>query len=243
MLKSIRFDLMVALPALVVASLLGAFSVAHAQVDVNVGGSADTSVSGDAPVSDDENSDGSAGVTGNADVDASIDADSESAGDSDEGGMDAGINAALELDQDAAASISVTAEDGTSMTAADVSTDEDLRVYAAAALQQDSHIEGVRASSDGVSVTYRVPARFLGFIPGSLAAQARVAGNGTVSIDYPWYRIFFALDDTDAEARLAAEVEALTAGNTSGTISASLGAQLIDRMSAALAASATASAE
>lgn len=97
--------------------------------------------------------------------------------------------------------------------AGDVSSQDDLRAYISAEMAADTDVEAVQTSSDTVSITYREPARLLGFIPVSLRATATVDATGDVSIHYPWYGFLYAKSTGDLETALEARVRTLVAAS------------------------------
>lgn len=179
-----------------------------------------------------------------AEVDGSADASvsNESDTSSDDDRSDAGVS--FSLTQKEAASISIDAESA-ELGSASVSSGEDLSLYATSKMKRDANIESVDVSGDRVSVEYRRKARFLGFIPASIRANAEITSDGEVDIDYPWYRFLFAVDGTaDAEAQLKASVQELMAGSGAGAgFTARLEAEIIDAIHAAFSGSLAASAD
>jgi hypothetical protein len=93
----------------------------------------------------------------------------------------------------------------------DVRTGASLEAYANSLARDDERVESVSVAADGTDVKYRLDARFLGFIPGSVTANVRVDADGSVSVRYPWYSFLMMTDESraDLEARLSAELAAI----------------------------------
>jgi hypothetical protein len=68
-----------------------------------------------------------------------------------------------------------------------VSSTTDLDLYTRTVTEQDASVENVVVKEDSVAVSYREPAKILGFIPTELIVTVEVENNGTVSVRYPWY--------------------------------------------------------
>lgn len=62
---------------------------------------------------------------------------------------------------------------------------------------QDDRIEAIEASETEARVQYRTTMRVLGFIPVERNVTARTQANGTVEIEYPWYRFLATTPDSD----------------------------------------------
>lgn len=110
---------------------------------------------------------------------------------------------------------------GNATSSAAVDTESSLQSYIAATMQADPNVDEVQASSDSVAVLYKVPAKFLGFIPVSVSATTMVGSDGSVTIRYPWWAFLFATDDqlkTQIESRVDAALQ--SDANFSATSSA-----------------------
>lgn len=191
----------------------------HAQVGIDVRGNSNGSVGGNGS---------SANV--DADIEASVGADASDDSDSSVSSDDqdsSGSGVSFSISQSAASSASLDAE-GAELSASSVSSNDDLSVFATSHMKRDTNIENVEVSNEGVSVEYNKEARFLGFISGHLSATAKVSNDGSVDIDYPWYRFLFKVAGSDdVEAQLERRVQELMAG-ASAELSAQLKAQLIE---------------
>lgn len=210
---------------------------AQAQTGVNVGGSGGASVnvgSDGTDVSVDADADVS------ADADTSVDSDTDSGTDADANGSTRAVGE-LRLTQKQAASASLDAESA-ELSAGSVANSEDLSLYATSMLKRDAAIEEVHADGNRVSLTYNLPARFLGFIPTTISAEATVENTGEVDLDYPWYRFLFAVEGSkDLQARLETRAkEVLARADASGGFSASSEAELLAALHTAMSGDASA---
>lgn len=194
---------------------------ASAQVDVTI--DAETSVS-------DADMDAVVG-TDASDMNQDAADDSEVASDTD---------STLSLTKEDALSASIDAESA-ELSADAVVTSEDLSRFATSRMKRDTNIERIDASNDLVLVEYRKKAHFLGFIPASLRTTAEVMSDGTVEVDYPWYRFLFSIDEDQDGAELQARVdEIMASANLSTGMNAHTSAQLIAALHTALQGSLTA---
>lgn len=83
-----------------------------------------------------------------------------------------------------------------------------LEAYAVASVRNDDRLDAISMANNRMEVTYRAPARFLGFIPSSVKTKISVSGDGEVVVDYPWYAFLFAKGESEAElaSRLSAGI-------------------------------------
>lgn len=215
-------------------TLLAIGNTASAQVGVGVGSNANAQV-GTSPLMDDTD------LVVDVEADVSADKGPDMGGAGASAGAAGGASASVEpftLSQREAAAASLDAESAT-LGAASVRTSEDLSVFATSKLKRDANIESIEVARDEVSLSYRQPARFLGFIPTDIRATARVTNEGRVDVDYPWYRLFFAVDGaSEAEAALETRVQELTA-NANGSFTVALEAAILEAMHRVLSAGAT----
>ncbi len=123
---------------------------------------------------------------------------------------------------------------------ASVSTNTNLNAFAHAVIMNDSNVSAVQSDNAHVTVWYKVPTHFLGFIRTDVNAQATTDANGNVSVHYPWYTF---LSTKDSSANLKANLQAQVSGSASanGTLSAHDQAMLIDKMHTAFMNSTAAS--
>ncbi|HEY4489091.1 MAG TPA: hypothetical protein VJA87_01275 [Candidatus Paceibacterota bacterium] len=209
--------------AMVLAGVLvGIFTIsgAQAQVGIDVGGGVSGSIGQD-------------GTDSSMGADASVDVGNDTPVSSEDETDTSDTNISVSVSQDYAASASLDAESA-ERSASSVSTSKDLSVYATSKMKRDAMIESVVASNDRISLKYRKSARFLGIIPGSIRATVEVESDGSVDIDYPWYRFLFAVEGSDnAEAELEAQVRQIMV-DAHGTLTARVEAELLDVMHSAL---------
>jgi hypothetical protein len=130
-------------------------------------------------------------------------------------------------------------EDAVSMKDPDsVSNRADLESFLTASAQNDENLETATASENEVSVRYKEPAKFFGFIPVMITTHVKADTNGSIKVRYPWYRFLVALQDHDLQSEIEAKVNAVLlangAKNTSAEFSASMQAHLINEIRAAL---------
>ena len=133
-----------------------------------------------------------------------------------------------------------------------VQTAAGLESYAATSMRDDERLESVRLEDGTLEMTYRVDARFLGFIPGSMDVRATVTADGTVDVRYPWYAFLMRASESraDLEARVASEQEAIaddfaeaSAGVSADTAELRRWALALERMRMSLYATASAEAQ
>lgn len=123
-------------------------------------------------------------------------------------------------------------------TAANVSSNNTLALYAQGVLQSDSNVSGIAADSNHVAVSYYEPAKVFGFISAKINTTAEVDASGNASIHYPWYRFLTSVNDSDIQASVSAQA----AGSASTFSSAQTKAVLVSDLYTALKAHADASA-
>lgn len=114
------------------------------------------------------------------------------------------------------ADVETSAVAATTLSPVSVRTEADLTGYAAAQIENDENLERVRVDGSDVTVTYRAPAKFLGFLSSSVRVSATVDAEGEVDVRYPWYAFLFASESEAAlEAAIAERLDAaLSAGGT-----------------------------
>lgn len=122
---------------------------------------------------------------------------------------------------------------------ASVSSNADLSAFIATTMKNDENLNEVQASSGSVAVTYKAPAKFLGFIPASIKAMAIVDATGNVTIARPWYGFLFSSDDsadlkTAIESDVRAHVNASANSRAQSELAADTKAQLIADIHAAM---------
>lgn len=158
----------------------------------------------------------------------------------------------------------------TSAQMADITSQTALRAHANVVAASDANIGSLSLSSDKVSVSYREPARLLGFIHITVPVTVSVDAKGSTRLSYPWYNFLLSTNEaglsiraqaavntalaTDATARADATARNTTAttsgfahATTNANVAASAGlsiaaqARLLDSIHAALKSTAEAS--
>lgn len=99
-----------------------------------------------------------------------------------------------------------------------VLNDTDLSGFIAAQIKGDTNVDAIQSTSDSVAVTYKVPAKLLGFIPMNVAATAVVNADGSVTVNYPWYG-FLLSTDGNLNARVEGAVQSVLGANANGQLS------------------------
>lgn len=101
---------------------------------------------------------------------------------------------------------------------AELQSGQDLDNFAKGVLARDESVESVVASENRVRVGYKLPAKFLGLFGTELSAVTDVTfdseGNAPekVKVNYPWYRMFFSLDE-DIRAEVLQEAVEMNVEN------------------------------
>ena len=111
----------------------------------------------------------------------------------------------------------------TTLSPVSVRTNLDLTGYAAAQIENDEHVDRIHFSDSDVSVVYRMPAEFLGFLSSSVKVTASVDAEGNVDVVYPWYVFLFsAAEEAELEAAIdeRLDVGLAAAGSLTGIVSA-----------------------
>ncbi len=131
-------------------------------------------------------------------------------------------------------SVDLTASADTS--ASNVRADADLGAFAATSLRQDENLSSLGFAADRVEVTYREPARFLGFIPSSVNVRVSAQSDGSVEVSYPWYSFLMASDRSDIDASVKSEVASYMNSSAGASWNASARAALASRIESVLRA-------
>jgi hypothetical protein len=100
--------------------------------------------------------------------------------------------------------------------ASDVSTQDDLRNFALAAIDEDKNLNSMSFDNGSINVGYRGQGRFIGLLPVFLNVDVTVDQDGNVEFDYPWYSFLVVKDMEGLEERIEAEVEAAIGARASG---------------------------
>jgi hypothetical protein len=95
-------------------------------------------------------------------------------------------------------------------THAQVRSEQDLQNFAKGVLVEDANMEEISLNFEKIKTSYRMPAKFLGILNGSLSARTEVDAEGRVKVQYPWYSFLFkkSVSAEDLQASLDAEIEA-----------------------------------
>ena len=122
---------------------------------------------------------------------------------------------------------------------ASVRSNADLSAYIATQMKKDNKIQEVQASSGAVTVTYKGPAKFLGFIPASIKATAIADATGNVTISRPWYGFLFSSTDraelkAAIESQVSAHVDISANARAQAELAADMQAQLVADIHAAM---------
>lgn len=97
-----------------------------------------------------------------------------------------------------------------------VATQEDLRIFAMAALEANEDLEAMSFANDEVMVSYKAPGSFIGIIPVAMNTSVTVSQDGQVEFDYPWYSFLVVKDAEELEAAIQSEVDAVLAASADG---------------------------
>ena len=139
--------------------------------------------------------------------------------------------------------------DATMPAPTNISTTDDLNLYTKSLQENDRDISNIDVNNDHVIVAYREPAKFLGFIPVSVTANAQVDAEGNVTLHYPWYTFLSSKNDEQLKADLqtrVAEVMGAQGGMNAGMTASSSPqsrAELIQALHTALKGGAEANAQ
>lgn len=130
----------------------------------------------------------------------------------------------------------------------EVSTPEELRVYAENAIRGDENIEEIVFDDNRVEVSYKQRGEMFGFIPVTMTVKASIDAEGNVMVDYPWYSFAVSKAEKDLESNLSAHAfAALGSSSESATTSveftARTQADLVSRIQSVLRENLAASAE
>jgi hypothetical protein len=87
-------------------------------------------------------------------------------------------------------------EETLSASFSEVADETTLDQYVSLILETDDDASAASASTEGVSLRYKQPAKLLGFIPFSMSVAASVLADGTIVIKEPWYSLLVRYDDS-----------------------------------------------
>lgn len=97
-----------------------------------------------------------------------------------------------------------------------INNSDDVKAYGNLVAEEKPGIQRVRIENTGVNITYRQPAKFLGFVPVRIRATVEVNNQNQVRIRLPWYHLFFVKDVEPVRATVQSRIyqEATTGSNT-----------------------------
>lgn len=116
---------------------------------------------------------------------------------------------------------------------AQLQSGQDLHNFAKGVLVADANVKTVKADDSHVEVKYKMPAKFLGVFKTDLDARADVSFDEKtkaktpkeVDVRFPWYRMFYSLEDSVKadilETAIEASVKSGTTANASTTANVS----------------------
>lgn len=76
-------------------------------------------------------------------------------------------------------------------------------------VRSDKNVTKVESDDDSVSVSYKIPGKFLGFIPMGMVVRTTVGAAGDVKVSHPWYSFLVTSDDDGAEDAIKTEINAV----------------------------------
>jgi hypothetical protein len=118
---------------------------------------------------------------------------------------------------------------------ADISTEAQLSAYARSIMSADDNIVKIEVDEDEVSIWYKEPGEFLGFIPVTVTTKATVSADGEIEIDRPWYRAFVtAEDETTLENSLSSTAGTIARSEGSTELSSNAQARLLNALRASM---------
>lgn len=118
-----------------------------------------------------------------------------------------------------------------------VSTDADLAAYANTVVKNDENMDSTSLSSQEIALGYKERAHLFGFIPILMSVTAKVAADGSVSLQYPWYAFLTANDDATLRSSVEAAVSPTLGASTSAGFSVSQQAQVLAELHSAMKSS------
>ncbi len=143
-------------------------------------------------------------------------------------------NAAFKLFQNDIGRLTIDVDSQLSKTPGMITSNSDLTAYAQASMKDDKNIQNVSVTDSEVSMKYREPAKFLGFIPGAITAKVTVDSDGSVTVRYPWYRFLMKVPEKKADLESDVKANVGTVGSVSGSFTVSTKAQILKAVREAL---------
>ncbi len=125
----------------------------------------------------------------------------------------------------------------------DVSSDTGVQAYSQSISDSDSNVSDVSTNDTHVSVSYKEPAKFLGFISTHISVTAESDSSGKVKIKHPWYAFLMKTqNESSLQADAQVRAQSVTSAQAGATMSAQTKAALVQALYAALRSHVTASA-
>ena len=118
---------------------------------------------------------------------------------------------------------------------ADISTSAGFSAYARSIMSADENIVKIESDEDEVSIWYKEPAEFLGFIPVTVTTKATVTAEGEIEITRPWYRAFVSAEgESTLEGSLESTAGTIARSGASSELSTNVQARLLNALRAAM---------
>ena len=100
---------------------------------------------------------------------------------------------------------------------AELKSGQDLENFARGVLVKDENVENVAIGEEGVQISYRQPAKFLGIFSSSLVMRAEADKEGRVKVRFPWYGFLFRKHVSAIDVQVDAEKEVTSIKQTMQT--------------------------
>ncbi|MDP2629150.1 MAG: hypothetical protein Q8P45_00390, partial [Candidatus Harrisonbacteria bacterium] len=91
----------------------------------------------------------------------------------------------------------------------EVRSGQELEHFAQGVLLRDENVSEITVNEEGVSISYRQPAKFLGIFKASLHAHTVFDAQGQVKVSFPWTRVLFrpSVSASTMEAEMRVKLE------------------------------------
>lgn len=142
-----------------------------------------------------------------ADVNANVNANTNTNANDNE-------NATANINNSVNANTNATLNANSNSMVANISTDDDLKVYTKSLKNEDKNVSKVEVTDNQILLAYRQPSKFLGFIPSMSTAYVKIDAQGNLSVDYPWYTFLSVKDDEKLKADLQMQITAVNGTTT-----------------------------
>jgi hypothetical protein len=125
---------------------------------------------------------------------------------------------------------------------AQIQSGQDLENFATGILIKDENVASVESDDSTVEVRYKLPAKFLGIFSAEIEASTDVDVDATgelgnqkeVSVKFPWYRIFFSLDESARADVIKAAIQSSVDAEVTGDATVSAKAKTVQLVSSIL---------